>query len=163
MILIGISRGMMILHKNNIIHRDLKPENILIDKDFKPLITGFGLSKIFASNNSSFQSMARCGTLAHMAPEVINGNYFSTRADVYAFDILMYEVVTGQKAIENMTNEKEINRLKFMNSVVEGKRPTFPNTGIKAGFRRMIEQCWSNDPKDRLSFSELYSKLSLNM
>ena len=161
MILVGISRGMMILHKNNVIHRDLKPENVLLDNDYKPLITDFGLSKIFTSQNSQSQSMATCGTYAYMAPEVIEGNRFSTKADVYAFGILMYEVVTGTSAMKSMTNNKPFNARKFMNSVVSGGRPTFQDEEIKPGLRRMIEQCWSNNPDERPTFSELYSKLSL--
>ena len=64
-ILVGISYGMNLLHKNNIIHRDLKAENILIDNEFKPHITDFGLSKFFDPMNSQFQSMSCCGTIAH--------------------------------------------------------------------------------------------------
>lgn len=161
-ILIGISRGMMILHKNNVIHRDLKPGNILINNDFKPLITDFGLSKIFTSSNANIQSMSECGTHPYMAPEIIEGNNFNIMADVYAFGFLMYEMVTGMKALDNMLNGEEFNARKFMNSVVDGKRPSFNDEKIKPGLKIMIEQCWSADPNDRPTFSEIYSKLSFN-
>lgn len=46
-ILIGIARGMMELHKGHLIHRDLKPENVLLDENFHPIITDFGLSKFY--------------------------------------------------------------------------------------------------------------------
>ena len=95
-ILIGIARGMMILHEKNIIHRDLKPANILLDKDYKPHITDFGQSKHFNPNDSMNQSCDGIGTSNYMAPEVIKEKKFDAKADVYSFGILMYELVTGK-------------------------------------------------------------------
>ena len=126
-ILAGIARGMMLLHKKNVIHRDLKPENVLLDKDYKPHITDFGLSKIFNPQHSQSQSMSNFGTLAYMAPEIINGNKFSVKADVYAFGILMYEVLTGTRAFRNITSKKEFNIFQFMKCISGGTRPEFIN------------------------------------
>ena len=104
-ILIGISRGMKYLHDRNIIHRDLKPGNILLDDDFHPLITDFGLSKIFDFNNSSNQSKP-VGTIAYMAPELLEGKRYGRKADVYSFGILMYEVVTDDQAYPDLCSKK---------------------------------------------------------
>ncbi|KAK8891479.1 hypothetical protein M9Y10_028688 [Tritrichomonas musculus] len=92
-ILVGIARGMMYLYQHHIIHRDLKPDNILLDQYLHPLITDFGLSKIYDPGYSISQSQT-CGTSIYMAPEIISGNRYSGKADVYSFGILMYEVIT---------------------------------------------------------------------
>lgn len=93
-ILIGIARGMMILHQNHIIQRDLKPENILLDINYHPRITDFGLSKKFDPYHSMYQSIKKSGTVSYMAPEVISGNNINTKADVYSFGVIMYEIIT---------------------------------------------------------------------
>ena len=74
-ILVGIARGMMILHQHHVIHRDLKPGNILLDNDLHPHITDFGLSKFYESGRSMIQSQ-QCGTSMYMAPEIMEGNRY---------------------------------------------------------------------------------------
>lgn len=157
-ILIGIARGMMYLHQHHIIHRDLKPGNILLDSDFNPLITDFGLSKIYDSGNSSSQSQSY-GTSVYMAPEVITGNNYNGKADVYSFGILMFEVITDQAPYPNLP-KKNLNMFEFGQKVVyENLRPTF-SFEIKPSLKKLIERCWSKDPNERPTFEEIFNKLS---
>lgn len=161
-ILIGISRGMMLLHKHHVIHRDLKPENILLDVDMKPRITDFGLSKFFDPHHSMSQSMTDSGTVAYMAPEVIGSDHFNTKADVYAFGILMYELIGGRRAYSELfLKKKKITPFQLKKKVEEGFRPKidFP---IKKGLKTMIKKCWDKDPKERPTFDEIFKKLSLS-
>ncbi|KAK8843537.1 hypothetical protein M9Y10_024592 [Tritrichomonas musculus] len=161
-ILVGIARGMMLLHSQFVIHRDLKPENILLDSDYHPRITDFGLSKFFDPHHSMNQSMTDSGTAAYMAPEVISSDHFNTKADVFAFGILMYEVIGGKRAYENLLQgKKRINEFQLKMKVQEGLRPKF-DFPIKKGLQLMIEKCWSKDPKERPTFEEIFKKLSLS-
>lgn len=160
-ILIGIARGMMYLHQHHIIHRDLKPGNILLDSEFNPLITDFGLSKIYDSGNSSSQSQSY-GTSVYMAPEVITGNNYNGKADVYSFGILMFEVVTDQAPYPNLP-KKNLNMFEFGQKVVyENLRPTF-SFEIKPSLKKLIERCWSKDPNERPTFEEIFNKLSFSI
>ena len=158
-ILVGISLGMMILHSRHIIHRDLKSDNILLDKNYQPKITDFGLSKIYDPSCSMKQSKSNCGTLPYMAPEVINGNEFNTKADVYSFGILMYEVVGGCVAYHDEIST--LSPFKFQENVLKGHRPKF-NFPIKKGLKTMIKKCWSHNPEERPTFCEIFNKLSLS-
>ncbi|KAK8888185.1 hypothetical protein M9Y10_039249 [Tritrichomonas musculus] len=162
-ILVGIARGMMLLHKQYIIHRDLKPENILLDSDFHPRITDFGLSKIFDPLHSMRQSISNSGTAAYMAPEVITGDRFNTKADVYAFGILMYEVIGGKRAYSDLLHGKNpINIYQLKKKIeLEDLHPKF-DFPITKSLQQMIEKCWSRDPKERPTFNELFKKLSLS-
>ena len=78
-ILIGIARGMMILHSRHVIHRDLKPENVLIGIDYHPRITDFGLSKFYDPHNSMSQSMSDSGKAQYMAPEFNISKHFKKK------------------------------------------------------------------------------------
>lgn len=160
-ILIGIARGMMYLHQNRVIHRDLKPGNILLDENFNPIITDFGLSKIFEKGNSQKQTQSY-GTFTYMAPEVIKGDKYNGKADVYSFALLMYEVVTDLEPYPSFQSGS-MSLYKFNNKVVDEKyRPEF-TVPIKESLKNLIEQCWSDDPKERPTFEEIFNKLAFNL
>ena len=148
---------MMVLHSNRVIHRDLKPGNILLDSNYHPSITDFGLSKFLDPENSRNQSMAGIGTLPYIAPEVHDGDEYGRKSDVYSFGILMYEVITGEKAFHDLL-KKAYGR--FLMKVMSGERPQFPGP-IKPGLKKLIEDCWSQDPEKRPDFHTIFHKLSL--
>lgn len=160
-ILAGISRAMMLLHESHVIHRDLKPANVLLDANFTPRITDFGLSKFFDPLNSRKQSQANVGTAIYMAPEVIDGDNYNTKADVYSFGILMYEVLTGTDAFSELIYQKGMNEFKIKMKILEGARPIF-TVPVKSSLQELIEKCWETNFNDRPTFSEIYRKLSLS-
>lgn len=160
-ILIGIARGMMFLHQHNVIHRDLKPLNVLLDENLEPLITDFGLSK-FCNIEKSVSQTLDTGTSIYMAPEIIDGNSYSGKVDVYSFGILMYEVVTDMIPYPDLLNKKLT--LFSLNSKVlkEDYRPEFRKK-IKAPIQKLIERCWSGDPHLRPTFNEIFNLLAYNI
>lgn len=157
-ILIGVARGMKYLHDRNIIHRDLKPGNILLDDDFHPHITDFGLSKFYEVNHSKSQSQI-VGTLSYMSPEVIKGCQYGTKADVYSFGILMFEVLTDSVPYPEFEKGNLTDfdfRIKVVN---ESYRPKFEYS-IKETLKELIENCWSNEIESRPNFGEIFEKLT---
>lgn len=159
-ILVGIARGMMYLHQHQIIHRDLKPANILLDKLLRPILTDFGLSKLYTNDQIISQSQ-QCGTSVYMAPEVFESTHYNGKADVYSFGIIMYEVITGSIPYPVFQNGK-MTPIQFANKVVyEDYRPKF-NIKVKKPIKKLIEKCWSKDPSDRPSFEMIFKKLAYN-
>ena len=154
-ILIGIARAMMILHQKRIIHRDLKPDNILLDENFQPLISDFNLSKMCKMGESYNQSH-NFGTPAYMAPEVFfaSEKYNNFKADVFSFGAIMYEILTNEQLIpvKDIKSPKDMIKCR-QNLVIKFKVP------IKDEFKKLIEQCLSNDPNERPNFNEIYNKL----
>ena len=81
------------LHRNNIIYRDLKPGNVVLNKDGHALITDFGLSKEGIADNIS--AMSFLGSIAYLAPEVLNQNGHGKAVDWYHLGVLFYEMIIG--------------------------------------------------------------------
>lgn len=103
-LLIGISWGMKYLHDRGIIHRDLSTNNILIDENYQPVITDFGLSKFYIPKDPFNQSFY-AGTIQYTAPEVLQFKPYDSKADVYSFGIIMYEIVTNLEAYPELKDQ----------------------------------------------------------
>lgn len=104
-IIAGVARGMKYLHDNRIIHRDLKSGNILLGVNFHPMITDFGMSKFVEIGHSQSQSQFG-GTYAYEAPELLRNEPYDKKVDVYAFGILMFEIVADSFAYPDLENGK---------------------------------------------------------
>lgn len=95
------------------------------------------------------QSQSCCGTILYMAPEVINGNNFNAKADVYAFGILMFEVVTGRRAyMDLLFGKKAITPCAFQQKVIQSLRHEFKEGMTSKGLEVMIKQFWSCNPSE---------------
>ena len=156
-IIYGIANGMAYLHENSIIHRDLKPDNIFLDDYLCPKIADFGLSKI--NNESlSISSLKTTkgelkGTPLYISPEIWISQEYSFAGDVYAYSLIMYEILTGEQPFQGY------NMLQLLADVGrKGKRPEFKKK-IPESFKNLITSCWSQLPKDRPTFDQIIEQL----
>ncbi|XP_027168793.1 chitin elicitor receptor kinase 1-like [Coffea eugenioides] len=100
-IAVDSARGLEYIHEHTIpayIHRDIKSVNILIDKDFRAKVADFGLAKLVEVGGSSLQSHL-VGTFGYMAPEYANCGTVSPKVDVYAFGVMLYELISAKAAV----------------------------------------------------------------
>jgi eukaryotic-like serine/threonine-protein kinase len=97
--LILIAEALGYAHKHKIIHRDIKPSNILITETGEPMITDFGVAKVFELEETQdlTGTGVGVGTPEYMAPEQGLGQLVDGRADIYALGIMLYEMLTGRK------------------------------------------------------------------
>lgn len=93
-IAIQISTALEHAHTNGVIHRDLKPENVIITHDGTAKLTDFGLARSVASRLTV--EGAFIGTVFYLPPEQALGQAIDGRTDLYAFGVMLYELVTGQ-------------------------------------------------------------------
>ncbi|CAJ2651418.1 unnamed protein product [Trifolium pratense] len=96
------ARGLEYIHEHTVpvyIHRDIKPANILIDKNFRGKVADFGLTKLTEVGSSSLPTGRLVGTFGYMPPEYAQYGDVSPKVDVYAFGVVLYELISAKEAI----------------------------------------------------------------
>ncbi|KAJ4799351.1 hypothetical protein LUZ62_050597 [Rhynchospora pubera] len=101
---LDVARGVEYLHRLaqqiSFIHRDLKPSNILLGDDMRAKVSDFGLVKKAPDGLYSVETRL-AGTFGYLAPEYAATGRVTTKADVYSFGVILMELITGRRAIEN--------------------------------------------------------------
>jgi len=157
-----IAEALEAAHEQGIIHRDLKPSNIKLRPDGTVKVLDFGLAKLTESlsspRNPSALSISPTitspamtgigvllGTAAYMSPEQARGKAVDKRADIWAFGVVLYEMLTGKRAFdgEDVTDT--------LAAVVrsEPKWDALPHT-VSPSVRIFFRRCLSKDPKERV-------------
>jgi tRNA A-37 threonylcarbamoyl transferase component Bud32 len=97
-LLLPVARGVAYAHQHGILHRDIKPANVLITDSGEPMLSDFGIAKLFESGETTALtgSGMAIGTPEYMAPEQWNG-MTSPQSDLYSLGIMFYEMVAGRK------------------------------------------------------------------
>ncbi|KAH9616438.1 hypothetical protein KSS87_022578 [Heliosperma pusillum] len=102
-IALGVAEGLMYLHygcQRRIVHRDIKAANILLTRDFEPQICDFGLAKWLPDKWTHQIVMKFEGTFGYLAPEYLMHGIVDEKTDVFAFGVLLLELVTGRRALD---------------------------------------------------------------
>jgi Tol biopolymer transport system component len=148
-------------HNRGIVHRDLKPSNVKLTPDGKVKVLDFGLAKawIGETGEGSFSDLSQSPTLAHtgtqagvilgtaayMSPEQARGKAVDKRADVWAFGVVLYEMLTGGKVFNGETVTDII-------AAVVTREPDWAALPEETPrrVRRLLERCLRKDPRRRL-------------
>jgi serine/threonine-protein kinase len=96
----GMAEALAYAHGHGVLHNDVKPENILLDTDGQARLTDFGVAEITGATLDPERAHQVLGTLAYVAPEVLQGSPPDGRADVYALATTIFEAVSGRLPFE---------------------------------------------------------------
>ncbi|XP_066399745.1 lysM domain receptor-like kinase 10 [Miscanthus floridulus] len=115
------ARGLEYIHEHTVpvyVHRDIKSANILIDKDFRAKVADFGLTKLSeigtTATSQSLPSLRVVGTFGYMPPEYARYGEVSPKVDVYAFGIVLYELLSAKEAIVRSTEFTDAHGLAYL-------------------------------------------------
>ena len=149
-----IAEGLEYAHEKGVVHRDLKPANVKLTADGNVRILDFGLAKVLeapppAGNLSISPTMALSatqagvilGTAAYMAPEQARGAAVDKRADIWAYGVVLYEMLTGKPPFAGETVSDTL-------AAVLRSEPQWDV--IPTEIRRLVRRCLEKDPKRRL-------------
>ncbi|KAG2712139.1 hypothetical protein I3760_04G111400 [Carya illinoinensis] len=95
------ARGLEYIHEHTVpvyIHRDIKSANILIDKNLHGKVADFGLTKL-TEGNTSLSSRGVKGTFGYMPPEYVQYGDVSSKVDVFAFGVVLFELISAKEAV----------------------------------------------------------------
>ncbi|XP_010656540.1 uncharacterized protein LOC100251651 isoform X1 [Vitis vinifera] len=156
LIAMDVAFGMEYLHGKNIVHFDLKSDNLLVNlrDPHRPIckVGDLGLSKVKCQ---TLISGGVRGTLPWMAPELLNGSssLVSEKVDVFSFGIVMWELLTGEEPYADLHYGAIIGGI-----VSNTLRPSVPEF-CDPEWRALMERCWSSEPSERPSFTEIANQL----
>lgn len=145
-ILAGVADGLAFAHKAGITHRDLKAENVLMAGGTIPKVSDFGLAKARGSSSGvRTRQGLLLGTPPYMAPEYIRGDALGPPADVYAFGVMAFRLLSGQLPYDH-ANAVEILRM-HVSAPVPKLREVAPGVGQELA--DVVTRCLAKDPKQR--------------
>ena len=182
---VQLASGLCFLHSHGILHHDIKTDNALLDANHSVCkLADFGLASLSLAKGKNTVTVG--GTLRYLAPEVVEDAHrqaremrdrgdarsvssslslslgrtlvsFEDRADVYAFALLLWELMHERRAFEELTAHEA-----FM-SARKGIRPELSKTSKGDGIQTLTVECWAQRPEDRPSMSTVLERLEMCM
>lgn len=142
-------------HRLKILHRDIKPANVLMAPDGTPRLTDFGMARVSGEPHIT-QDGAIVGTMAYLAPEAFEGEEPDERTDIWAFGVMLYEMLAGERPFPQNAPAPLIQAI-MRQSIpdLEEIRPDIPTSLVDLVYRMLEKNRQARIPSVRLIGAEL--------
>ncbi|PIN19885.1 Tyrosine kinase [Handroanthus impetiginosus] len=148
---LDLARGLSYLHSQKIVHRDVKTGNMLLDKSHTVKIADFGVARVEASNPNDMTG--ETGTMAYMAPEVLNGDPYDRKCDVYSFSICLWAIYCCDMPYPDLSFSEVHSAV-----VHQNLRPKIPRC-CPSSLANVMKRCWDANPDKRPEMDEVVTML----
>jgi eukaryotic-like serine/threonine-protein kinase len=136
-----IAEGLEEAHRSGILHRDLKPANVMITSKGVAKLLDFGIARLVSVDADLTRTQdGVLGTPAYMSPEQAEGKPLDERSDIFSFGVVLYEMLSGQRAFGGTTT------VQVLNAVL---RETPPRLQTQPVLDRIVRQCLVKQPGSR--------------
>ncbi|TYI48785.1 hypothetical protein E1A91_D13G271600v1 [Gossypium mustelinum] len=166
------ARGLAYLHEEmdfQLIFRDFKTSNILLDDDFNAKLSDFGLARQGPPEGFGHVSTAVVGTVGYTAPEYVQTGRLTAKSDVWSFGVVLYELVTGRRALERNLPRSEQKLLEWVRPYISDSKkfhlivdPRLEGQYCLKSARKLASlanKCLMKNPKPRPKMSEVVEML----
>ena len=152
--LVKIASALDYLHGKEAYHRDVKPENILFSQDGTPYLVDFGIVKTVNETTSMMTEQGKAvGTMAYMAPEILDGGKFTAQSDQYSLAVTLYETLTGERPFSGTTF------FSLFRSIQQGHRKLAElHPVIPLAASVTVDRALSHDPAVRFESCEAFAQ-----
>ncbi len=150
-----VATALAFAHKKNLVHRDLKPANVMLEKDTdRAKVLDFGIARVIedqAKADGTRMDLTRpgagIGTLPYMSPEQLVGDAVDQRTDVYAFGVMLYEMLAGARPLRAETQQKLFHVI--LAETPPGVTQTNPKVQVPGWLEQLIMACLEKDKAAR--------------
>ncbi|XP_050372130.1 probable serine/threonine-protein kinase PBL28 [Argentina anserina] len=174
---LGAARGLAYLHSSSavgtpIVHRDFKSTNILLDANFEAKISDFGLAKFMPEGKEMYVTARVLGTFGYFDPEYTSTGKLTLQSDVYAYGVVLLELLTGRQALDLNQGPNDqnlvlqvrhiLNDRKKLRKVIDPElsRSSYTMESIVM-FANLASRCVRPDSSERPSMTECVKELQL--
>ncbi|XVE59255.1 hypothetical protein DITRI_Ditri05aG0031300 [Diplodiscus trichospermus] len=167
------ARGLAYLHEEmdfQLIFRDFKTSNILLDEDFNAKLSDFGLARLGPAEGFGHVSTTVVGTIGYAAPEYVQTGRLTAKSDVWSFGVVLYELITGRRALERNLPRSEQKLLEWVRPYVSDSKkfhlivdPRLEGQYCMNSAQKLASlanKCLMKNPKSRPKMSEVVEILS---
>lgn len=139
----AVLSGLAAAHTAGIVHRDLKPENVMLADDGRIKLGDFGLARAVSANTTTGQALL--GTIAYLSPELVTRGVADARSDIYAFGIMLYEMLTGEQPF---TGEQPM-QIAYQHANSDVPAPSLKSPDTSPELDELVVWATQRDPEKR--------------